>query len=163
MKGLKENKGFTLIELLAVIVVLAIVMVLAVTTVLPYMTQARKEAFALEANTAKDAASSAMSLIMIGSLDEDYYVSYEDGSYCFTIENLMKAGLYEKDAKDENDNYVYQGIVKVTQSEDKAYTYEVSLKNDQYYVSAISKEVVKGDVNEGAAPNGFATACPAAS
>lgn len=160
MKGLKENKGFTLIELLAVIVVLAIVMVLAVTTVLPYMTQARKEAFALEANTASNAASSAMSLIMIGSLETDYYTYDETNKeYCFTVENLMEAGLYEKDEKDANDNYVYQGVVKVTQTSGKAYTYEVSLKNDQYYVNAVEGEVDQDDVKEGAAPSGFVTTC----
>ena len=140
MKNLKEKKGFTLIELLAVIVVLAIVMVLAATTVLPYMTSARQESFALEANAAKDAASNAVSLIMIGELDSSNYTETKDGSgnvtgYCFTIKNLKDAGLFEKD----DDKYT--GVVKVSKTSN-AYTYLVEMQNDEFFV----KQTAAGDV-----------------
>ena len=63
MKKLNLNeKGFTLIELLAVIVILAIVMVLASQSVLPFMRNASKDSFVIEANGAIDAASNAISL-----------------------------------------------------------------------------------------------------
>ena len=162
MKGLKENKGFTLIELLAVIVVLAIVMVLAVTTVLPYMNKARKEAFALEANAAKDAASNAMSLIMIGSLTDNYKFTAgnktdsnntnDNDKYCFTIENLKAAGLYEKD--DTN----YKGTIIVEQKTDKTYEYTVNFKNAQYYVTDSKVDVVSTAVQEGT-PTSFTDTC----
>jgi len=141
MKTLKENKGFTLIELLAVIVVLAIVMVLATTTVLPYMANARKESFALEANTAKDAASQAVSLILIGSVKDNY--TKTSNGYCFTIKNLVDLGLFEKE--DAN----YKGVVQVTQT-NNAFTYLVKMKNSQYYVTQSSSGNVEAShVTEG--------------
>ena len=136
MKGLNK-KGFTLIELLAVIVVLAIVMVLATTTVLPYMANARKESFALEANTLKNAASQAVSLITIGTIkDTSNYTKTDDG-YCFTVGNLKDLGLFKKD------DASYKGIVTVQKAENgNAYEYIVELENGEFYV----KQTATGDV-----------------
>ena len=151
MKGLKENKGFTLIELLAVIVVLAIVMVLAVTTVLPYMNNAKKESFALEANGAKDAASNLLSLIMIGSEDGADYGS--EGNYCFDISDLKALGLYEKD------DTTYSGTVKAVKATGATkYTYTVSLTYGTDYVYGADKTFKAVDVKE-ATISGFTAAC----
>ena len=140
MKILKEKKGFTLIELLAVIVVLAIVMVLATTTVLPYMATARKEAFALEANTAQEAAAQAISLITIGSVTSNY--TKTDTGYCFTIADLRALGLFTK----EDTNYA--GVVQVVQT-GNAYNYLVKMKNSAYYVSqAVENNAYPGDVTK---------------
>ena len=144
---MKNKHGFTLIELLAVIVVLAIVMVLAATTVLPYMTEARQESFALEANAIKDAAKNAISLISVGKLSADYYTLVDadqsdsdpsEDDYCFDVSDLKNAGLFEKD--DES----YKGIV-VAIKKGNSYTYTVRLKNSEY---AVNKEgnISKDDI-----------------
>jgi len=143
-KVLKGKKGFTLIELLAVIVVLAIVMVLAATTVLPYMSNARKDAFALEANTARKAAANAVSLINAGAVKTNY--TKTANGYCFTIADLKALGLFEKDysegekANDVSDDE-YVGVVEVTQSAN-AFTYLVKMKNSDFYVS----QTTAGDI-----------------
>lgn len=142
MKVLKSRKGFTLIELLAVIVVLAIVMVLATTTVLPYMSNSKKDAFVIEANTAREAAAQAVSLITIGSVTDNYKKT-TDG-YCFTIENLKALGLFTKGDSS------YGGIVTVKQSGNK-YIYQVEMQNGTFYVkqsSTNNTEVVRGDIND---------------
>ncbi|MBE6156489.1 MAG: type II secretion system protein [Firmicutes bacterium] len=136
MKVLNEKKGFTLIELLAVIVVLAIVMVLAATTVLPYMANARKQAFATEAETVKKAASQAVSLIGIGSVTDASKYTKTTNGYCFTVQNLKDLGLFEKD--DAN----YAGVVEVTKSGNN-YTYLVKMKNSEFYVS----QTTAGSIN----------------
>ena len=139
MKGIRNKKGFTLIELLAVIVVLAIVMVLATTTVLPYMANARKDSFALEANTAKEAASQAVSLIMVGAVKDNY--TKTSNGYCFTIQNLRDLGLFDKD--DAN----YQGVVKVVKT-NNAFTYKIQMKNADYYVKEMAGEVNGNNVGD---------------
>ena len=149
-----NKKGFTLIELLAVIVVLAIVMVLAATTVLPYMANARKDAFAVEANTLKESAAQAMSLKAIGSIDTSSVKTYTDNNkttgYCFTVEELKEFGLFKKD----NTNYAGYVTVKVTNN---AYEYTVALKNTEFYVTGTGD--IAGD-NVVAATESAATACP---
>ena len=150
-----NKKGFTLIELLAVIVVLAIVMVLAVTTVLPYMGQARKDAFATEAEAAKSAAANAVSLIMLGNkLTENTDYKVISGGYCFTIDQLVAAGLLETETGK------YDGVVKATSTNDKAYTYEAHISDGASYVMKSGAEVKGEDVVESnSTPSGFLTSC----
>lgn len=141
MKQKKGNAGFTLIELLAVIVVLAIVAVLGTTTVMPLLEDIRLDTFAKEANDLKSAGSSAVSLIMLGKDEiKGNYTTITNG-YCFTLENLKAAGLYEKD--DTN----YQGIVKATKAEgSNVYTYDVSLGSDKYFTHKTSGNFSAEDV-----------------
>ncbi len=148
MNTIKNKKGFTLIELLAVIVVLAIVMVLATTTVLPYMADARKKAFAIEAGDAITAAQEAMTLKLLGSitpeqLSGDGYVANEEtGVYCFSIGKLVDLGIWQKDKKDiyeekNNEKGTYEGYVLVETSKpepSKAYVYKVKMHNESLYV-----------------------------
>ena len=143
-----NNKGFTLVELLAVIVVLAVVMVLATTTVLPYMTKSTKNAFAIEANGAIDAAQNAISLISVGTIslptnDEDFNKSEttEGGvtttTYCFSLKKLVELGIWKKDLDDvTGDNPIYEGTVVATEtSTSKAYSYAVQMHNKDLYVN----------------------------
>jgi len=145
MKGIRNKKGFTLIELLAVIVVLAIVMVLATTTVLPYMANARKDSFALEVNTAKEAASQAVSLIMIGSVKDKYTTiknaQGETTGYCISIENLKALGLFDKD--DSN----YQGVVNIEKN-NGVFTYKIQMKNADFFVKEMTGEVKSNHVGD---------------
>ena len=134
----KNKKGFTLIDLLAVIVVLAIVMVLAVTTILPYMKEARKNAFVTEANTLKYAAESGVNLIVTGKITNNY--TPINNGYCFTLENLQDLGLFKKDNKS------YDGIVKIIKK-GKNFDYYVSLKNKEYYINDTKSEISEKDVN----------------
>ena len=164
MKYLNEKKGFTLIELLAVIVILAIITVIGITTVLPYLRNAGKNAFAVEANAAIDAASQAMSLSQIGSISVsgssrtegtgNNAVTYTD--YCFTLKNLVDLGLWTKDSgsvtdpdeNDENVNAEYEGTIVVTQQAgSKAYTYSVSMHNSSYFVNGVSGNISDGNVS----------------
>lgn len=148
MKTIRGNKGFTLIELLAVIVVLSIVSVLAARSVLPYMGNAGKEGFVIEANEAISAASDAMSLINIGSItDTTKYTTGEEkvgeityNTYCFTLANLKDLGLFKKD--DPN----YKGIVKVRVNE-KSYTYTVEMTNSKFKVNK-SGQVTTDDIKD---------------
>jgi len=146
MKNINK-KGFTLIELLAVIVVLAIVTVIATRSVLPFMANAGRDAFASEANIAKDSAANAMALISIGSIDEENYTKEAGGKYCFTLANLKTLGLFEKD----DDTYV--GTVTVTPS-GNSYTYAVSMKNEKYYVNTTSGNIKAEALNEAKNNNG---------
>ena len=120
-----NKKGFTLIELLAVVVVLGIIMVLSVTTILPYMENARKQAFATEAEVLKKSAEQAVSLINIGQITNSY--TKGPGDYCFTLDDLQKLGLFKKD------NSKYNGAVVVRQS-NNSYKYYVKLENGEYYI-----------------------------
>ena len=136
MKVEKNNKkGFTLIELLAVIVILAIVSVIGATTILPYIGNSAKNAFAIEANHAIDAASQAMSLIHIGSITDDS-VSLGNGNYCFPLEKLVEYGLWTKDAESVGAGKTYVGYVLVTKmTNSEAYTYKIVMHNDKFKVN----------------------------
>lgn len=149
MKDLLNKKGFTLIELLAVIVVLAIVMVLATTTVLPYMNTAASKAFVTEANGAIDAASQAITLMSIGSIDEpttgaDYKktVTESEGvtttKYCFSLKQLVELGIWTKDIDAVSGTTPeYAGTVVATKtSNSNAYSYAVEMHNADLYVKS---------------------------
>lgn len=133
MKTLKDKKGFTLIELLAVIVVLAIVTVLATRSVLPFLANAGRDAFAIEANEAMGGASDAMSLLTINAISSNYTIE-STNTYCFTLADLKALGLWNKD-----DNS-YAGTVTVTAS-GTAFSYAVEMYNDEYYVKTTSGQI----------------------
>ncbi len=152
MKTFKEKNGFTLIELLAVIVVLAIVMVMATTTVLPFLSKSRYNAFAIEVNAAKDAASQVMSLVSIGSLTKEDLDKLGAGNYsssggttCFSLEALVKLGPLQKDIKDVSSGGKYAGKVEVSTEEgSRAYKYKVTMHSDSLYVNG-AEGTISGD------------------
>jgi len=129
---MKNNRGFTLIELLAVIVVLAIVMVLAATTVLPYMGDARENAFKIEATNVVTAAESAKDLYAIGkvSMNADSTKSCTAGTtMCFTVDELISLGIYEADAA------TFYGKVVISNYNTNTPTYTLHLKkNDEFSI-----------------------------
>lgn len=146
MKTFENKNGFTLIELLAVIVVLAIVMVLATTTVLPLMSDTQVNAFILEANNARDAASNVMTLISIGNTNDlnltagdDYRVNTANTKYCFSLKKLVEAGLWKKNIesvtpKDGKTEYEGKVIVTTSAGATNNYTYRVVMHNSNYYI-----------------------------
>lgn len=159
MKKMKDNRGFTLIELLAVIVILAIVMVLASSSILPFMRNAGRDSFALEANGVIDSASNAISLITVGSISldgkygadttapakKDFNKVTTDTAtkYCFSLDYLVDKGLF--DLKKESlatNGGSYSGIVEAVKN-GNAYTYTVYIKNDEFMVNGITNTVDK--------------------
>lgn len=148
-----NKKGFTLVELLAVIVVLAVVMVLATTTILPYMTDSRKNSFAIEANEAKNAAADAVSLIQIGTIKTSEAQAYEvTGGYCFDLTDLNTLGLWTKG------DTSYKGKVVVKKEESK-YTYTVSIQNTEFEVVSKSGDIDKDMVETKGKNTGASFAC----
>ena len=132
-----------MIELLAVIVVLAIVMMLAASTILPLMNRATRNAFALEGESAVDAATKVITLLElglnvdgIGAAGTDNYQRGSNGSYCFTLEALAKSTYFTKDAKavisstDNGNKPAYEGKVVVKKGADGNYTYTVTMHNE---------------------------------
>ncbi len=155
MKTFKEKNGFTLIELLAVIVVLAIVMVIATTTVLPYLSNARKDAFAIEVNSAIRSASQAMSLMAIDAVDpgtegNDYKIDTStegETKTCLTIKKLVELGIYDKDSGDLGKTG-YEGRVVVTNKKDsRSYTYSVKMHNASLKVEKTGGDASSSDIN----------------
>lgn len=167
-----NSRGFTLIELLAVIVILAIVMVLASTTVLPFMRNASRDAFGLEANALIDSASNAVSLLQIGTIDSqgkyegvtnvaasDFKKTAESGgavTYCFSLKYLVETGLFDLDSGSLNTKSLsgtdaqeidgYVGTVVATKAASKtSYTYTVSIANKDFYVKGATNTVDETD------------------
>ncbi len=136
----KDVRGFTLVELLAVIVVLAIVMLLAVQAVFPQMIKARKNAFAIEANAAIDAATS---YYMTASLTENLSIGT---GLCIDIQYLIDQNQFDADRTK------YKGWVMIESNNSGGYVYTVTMTNGQYYVKGAGvKETsgVKRNVNIG--------------
>ncbi len=134
-----NKKGFTLIELLAVIVILAIVTVIGVTTILPYMQNARRDAFNVEATEVVKAAREAVSLDGLGKITFTTDKSYHSGSeYCFTVEELANLGIYDGNTS------AYSGKVLVNTSTN-AYTFTLNLKkNDEFKIIGGTREDYTG-------------------
>ncbi len=124
MKNIKNEHGFTLIELLAVIVVLAIVLLMGAMAVIPRMTEARKQTFALEANTAIQGAQQYLMGNELKSKSDanKVFPTSTNGTVCVTIGELRTSGTI-----DFEDTYV--GKIIVTKTSDNTYTYKISMTN----------------------------------
>lgn len=132
-----DKRGFTLVELLAVIVVLAIVMLIAVNAVLPKMEEARRQAFAIEANGFLKAA---MQYVVTESLTSDLVID-DSESKCVTVEELVDAGHSALNKKK------YSGKVIITKSGNN-FLYTAYLANGSYMVqNAGVKDGVNISVN----------------
>lgn len=128
-KELNAFRGFTLIELLAVIVVLAIIILIAVNAVLPQMEKAKRSSFAIEANSAIEAAQAYfMSTDLTGT--GDGLPSNSGGDACVTIDDLIYEGFSDLDP-DKYDGYVYviKGI-SGTKNENR-YFYKIWIEKDK--------------------------------
>ncbi len=123
-RELNSFRGFTLIELLAVIVVLAIIILIAVNAVLPQMDRARRNALAIEANSAIQ---SAQSYFTAGNLMGGDTLPVGDTPKCISISDLIKAGFYDADIE------TYEGSVQVTRS-GNLFLYKVWIHNDEYQI-----------------------------
>ena len=124
-RELNSFRGFTLIELLAVIVVLAIIILIAVNAVLPQMDRARRNALAIEANSAIQAA---QSYFTAGNLmGGDTLPVGDNATKCIKIRDLITAGFY--DAAIET----CEGSVQLTRS-GNLIVYEVWIHNGEYQV-----------------------------
>ncbi len=124
MKNINNNHGFTLVELLAVIVVLAIVMLVAVQSVLPQMEKARRQTFALDAQTAIE---SANTYFMNQSLSTGKgFPSNETTTNCVEISTLISQGYFTVKGS-------YDGKVIVKRSGNN-YVFKVWLHKDQLMI-----------------------------
>lgn len=124
-RELNSFRGFTLIELLAVIVVLAIIILIAVNAVLPQMDKARRNALAIEANSAIQAAQSYYTSGQL--MGGDTLPIGEGSSKCIGIDDLIKAGFYDADIDS------YAGSVQVTRGKTNFF-YRVWIHNREYQV-----------------------------
>ncbi len=88
-----NKRGFTLVELLAVIVVLAIIILLAMPRVIGIMENAKVNSFAAEASEITKVARTAYNnkLLQEGTTDS---------TLCFTVDELIKGGLIDKEKGD---------------------------------------------------------------
>ncbi len=131
MKNIKNEHGFTLIELLAVIVVLAIVLLMGAMAVIPRMNDARKQTFALEANTAIQGA---QQYLMANELKakkdtNKVFPTSTTTPVCVTIKELIDGGVIEFESN-------YAGYILVNkQAEDKnTYLYQITMTNGTIHV-----------------------------
>ena len=150
---MKNSKGFTLIELLAVIVVLAIVTVIASSSILPYMSNARPDAFKVEATNVIKSASDATDLYFMNQvkLKGNESSCLVGNVICFTIKELSDLGLY----KDRAGNF--SGKVLVNISNRLNPTYELYLQKGAEFNITAGTEI--DYVNNGTvSPGGWASA-----
>ncbi len=131
MKKLNK-KGFTLVELLSVIVILSVIVLIATNAVVPMADSARKQVLALEANTLVTAA---QTLYVQNS-------SYD--SECFSYEELISAGLIEK----EDDSYT--GSISIDRNENGGYSYKIWLSNGQYIINGLAPDITSDEVEASA-------------
>ncbi len=123
MKQIKNDRGFTLIELLAVIVVLAIVLLMGAMAVIPRMNDARRQAFALEANTAIQGASTWLlnNALKSGGVT---FPTNPDTPVCVPISKMIEDGILDFD-----DDYKGRVIVKRLDKNSNTYLYQISMTN----------------------------------
>lgn len=117
---MKNKNGFTLIELLAVIVVLSIVTVIATQSILPFMSNARPDAFRIEASNVINSSQDAISFYNLGkiTLDNNANSCKKGNVVCFTIAELIDLGLY----KGDKDIYKGKVLIDVTTATSPTYT-----------------------------------------
>lgn len=125
MKKIKNERGFTLIELLAVIVVLAIVLLMGAMAVIPRMNDARKQVFALEANTAIQAASTYLMNNALNPSASKQTYPVGDNVVCIPISTLISNGDFDADA----DKYSGRILVRKKAGTENGYLYIISMTN----------------------------------
>lgn len=140
MKLVSNKKGFTLIELLAVIVILAVIILIAASNIGGMTTKAKKNVLAIEGNTLVDAAKTAYQM---DTLEGTINVT-GSGEYCYSLEELVSNGYFEKSGDD------YQGSVLISPIIGKnGYTYKFWISNKSYSFNGKDKS----GVTEGATGN----------
>lgn len=129
MKQIKNERGFTLIELLAVIVVLAIVLLMGAMAVIPRMNDARKQVFALEANTAIQGASTFLMNNALKGSGAKVFPTSPDKPECVSIQELITDGIVDFDSS-------YKGyiIVQKKASNSNVYLYRITMTNGSIVV-----------------------------
>ncbi len=148
MENIKNERGFTLIELLAVIVVLAIVLLMGAMAVIPRMTEARKQVFAIEANTVIQAASTYFMNNALNPSADKPTLPVGSETKCVTVATLIDSGDFDAD-KDK-----YSGIVKVTKkTNSNVYLYTVNLTNKTLMVVEAGLNDAKSDNRDVTADN----------
>lgn len=162
MKQLKNKQGFTLIELLAIIVVLAIVLLMGAMAIIPRLNDARKQVFALEANTAIQAATTYfMNNALNPSADAPTFPVGDNEKKCVTVEKLIESGNFKAD-KDK-----YSGYVIVTKKANSSgYLYTINMTNETLMVVGAglnadkndNKDVTSTDVKD--YTSSFSATCP---
>lgn len=150
MENIKNERGFTLIELLAVIVVLAIVLLMGAMAVIPRMNDARKQVFAIEANTAIQAASTAlMNNALNPSANKPTYPVGEN-VVCITVGDLISNGDFDADAA----KYFGRVLIKKQPGNSNVYLYVISMTNGTLMVngkgveSGNNKDITASDVED---------------
>ena len=139
MKNIRNERGFTLIELLAVIVVLAIVMLMGAMAVIPRMDSARKQAFALEANTAKQGVQQFLMTNELKASGTAQVFPTNTSPICVTIKDLIDNTVVDFDSS--YNGYV---IVQRVSNTSSAYLYQISMTNG---VNAVYNEGVSNKAN----------------
>lgn len=138
MKNIRNERGFTLIELLAVIVVLAIVMLMGAMAVIPRMNDARKQAFALEANTAIQGAQQyLMSNELKASGSATVFPTSAGTPVCVTIEELINDGTIDFDS-----NYKGYVLIEKKEANKSVYLYQITMTNGT--IAVYQKGVTSG-------------------
>ncbi|MEG0794211.1 MAG: type II secretion system protein [Bacilli bacterium] len=137
-RRINNVRGFTLIELLAVIVVLAVIMLIAVNAVIPQMNNARRQAFAIEANGLVD---SAQAFVVTASITGSG-AEIPNAGRCITLAEL-KEGYSELGTK-----YSGSVFVKPKDPNSNTYIYTVFLTNGAYTVSGTDGKGTVASVNE---------------
>lgn len=123
MKNIKNERGFTLIELLAVIVVLAIVLLMGAMAVIPRMNSARKQTFALEANTAIQGVQQYLMANELKSSGTRFPTNTTP--ICVTITELIDNEVIDFDSSK------YKGYIIVERTDTAAnkYLYQITMTN----------------------------------
>ena len=150
MKKIKNERGFTLIELLAVIVVLAIVLLMGAMAVIPRMNDARKQVFAIEANTAIQAAATALLNNALNPSANKPTYPVGENVVCITVGDLISNGDFDADAG----KYSGRVLVKKQPGNSTVYLYVISMTNGTLMVngkgveSGNNKDIVSGDIED---------------
>ena len=138
MKKINNERGFTLIELLAVIVVLAIVMLMGAMAVIPRMNDARKQAFALEANTAIQGVQQYLMSNELKASGTAQVFPTNTTPICVTIKELIDNTVVDFDS-----NYEGYVIVQKVDNTNK-YLYQITMTNG---INAVYQKGVKNGAN----------------
>lgn len=139
---MKRNKnGFTLVELLAVIVILAVIVLIATSNISNLMSDARKNALAIEGNNAVKGAKLAYnSAILNGQITT--------GTACFSLKYLYEKGFFEKGSGAGESGDHYTGSVLVEPS-GTATVYRFWISNGSYVFNGVSFGATGEDATEG--------------